>query len=278
MILVNTPAPPPGKLRTGFFQMKGQYFVWRDKGTLDWLLIFTMGGKGRFGHLNGEIITQSGDLVLIQPHILHDYGLEKTLRRWDLLWAHFIPRANWIPLIAWPEEARGIMRLRLTDKEIHKKIQNRFSDVNRLAKDSLSYGEDFAMNALEEVFLRCDRVNPLSKALRLDLRIRRALDYLYQNFEKSISISALAKSSGLSVSRFAHLFREQVGSSPGHFLEMHRLTQARQLLEFTQYSISEIAYRVGFQSPFYFSLRFKHEVGLAPRAYRDEKKSFSSKT
>jgi AraC family transcriptional regulator, arabinose operon regulatory protein len=264
-----TSTPPLDKLTTGFYRMRNRYFAWREKGTSDWLLIFTVAGKGRFGHLRGEIVSQPGDIILIRPQTRHDYGLENTLRRWDLLWAHFIPRAGWFPLLNWPEEAKGLMRLHLGDEDIVQKVRKRFLEVNRLAHDSLSNGEAFAMNALEEVLLWCDRANPESKTLRLDLRVRRTLDYLYQNFENPISIPGLAKRSGLSTSRFAHLFREQVGSSPGQFLERHRLNQARQFLEFTQYSVTEIAYKVGFQNPFYFSLRFKQETGLSPRAYRD---------
>jgi AraC family transcriptional regulator, arabinose operon regulatory protein len=265
-MVINTPAPVFGKLKTGLFRMKENYWTWREKGTGDWLLIYTLSGNGRFGHVHGEFVAGRGDIVLIRPHTRHDYGLEKQLRRWGLLWAHFIPKAEWIPLLTWPEEAQGLMRLKITDEEIRKKIVHRFLEVNQLSM----HQDTFAMNALEEVLLWCDMINPQSKTSLLDVRIRRTLDYLYQNFEKPISIPMLAQKSGLSASRFAHLFRQEVGNSPVQFLEVQRINHACRLLELTQYSVSEIGYKVGFQNPFYFSLRFKRQMGVSPRFYREK--------
>jgi AraC family transcriptional regulator of arabinose operon len=66
----------------------------------------------------------------------------------------------------------------------------------------------------------------------------------------------------------AHLFRAQVGQTPQRFLEQQRLDRAKQLLAFTPNSIKTIAYELGFENPFYFTLRFKRYTGSSPRQYR----------
>jgi AraC family transcriptional regulator, arabinose operon regulatory protein len=268
---VATPSPSLKAVTVGLFHMKNRYSCWRSQGTQDWLMIYTLGGKGRFGYTKGEYIAERGDLVLIAPGTLHDYGLEPMLKRWDLLWAHFLPRNEWMAWLKWPEIAPGLKRLTLEDSEARTKILERFRDVYRLAQSSHQRRESFAMNALEETLLWCDLVNPLSKESRLDPRIQRAANYICEHFAEDLSVSKMAGHCGLSSSRFAHLFREQMGNTPQNFLEMQRLTKARQLLELSQLSIAEIAYQTGFRNPFYFSLRFKqHNRGVSPRAYRQK--------
>lgn len=254
---------------TGHFRERRGYATWRPHGTNDWLLIYTAGGKGRFGYVGGELLTAPGDIVVLRPGALHDYGVEPTLERWQLLWAHFQPRAHWLPWLHWPEPAPGLLRLQLGRKAVAKSVERRLGDMHRLAQSAARRRTDLAMNALEDVLLRCDSVNPAHAMARMDDRIRAAMDFLCRNMTRKILLTEVAAHSALSVSRLAHLFREQVGSTPQQFLEMQRLNRARELLEFTPHSIKEIAYQLGFDNPFYFTLRFKRFVGLSPRDFRN---------
>ncbi len=80
-----------------------------------------------------------------------------------------------------------------------------------------------------------------------------------------------ARRFGFSRSRFATLFRRQVGQPPGEYLESQRLVQARHLLAHTNQTLTQIADHVGFSSPFYLSLRFKKHYGHSPRAFRQQR-------
>ena len=120
------------------------------------------------------------------------------------------------------------------------------------------YGHGFATMFLGEVYGQTP-----------DPRVREALDYLCRHLDQSIPLDALAEHCGLSASRLAHLFREQVAMTPVQFLESQRMRRARQLLEVTGMSVAEVGYEVGYDNPFYFSLRFKKATGKSPRQYRD---------
>jgi AraC family transcriptional regulator, arabinose operon regulatory protein len=257
---------------TGHFVEIAEYATWRTKGTDDHLLIATLAGRGRFGYRAGEIAAEPGDFILIRPGTVHDYGLEPTLRHWELLWVHFHARPHWQAWLAWPAAAEaepGLMRLR-PNPESHTVIIRRMFDVYALAGGALPQRDLFAMNALEEVLLRCHVVNPIGDRRPIDPRVQAAMEFYCQNLSRSVQIEDAAKMTGLSPSRFAHLFREQAGVTPQRFLEQHRLNRALQLLETTQLSIKEIAHQVGFSDPFYFTHRFKHHFGMAPRHYRCE--------
>lgn len=57
--------------------------------------------------------------------------------------------------------------------------------------------------------------NPVALALRI----------IEADYARPLSVPALAKSVGLSPSRFAHLFKQQVGCSPARYLKVYRLGQ-----------------------------------------------------
>ncbi len=263
-----TPCVSTPSLRSGHFRERGRYAVWRSRGTVSWLLVFTVAGAGRFGFDAGEITTGPGQLVLLRPHVLHDYGVENQLRRWELLWAHFHPRTHWLTWLNWPEEAPGLMRLDTTDAVQKRAISKAFCNVTRLASSGIQRREDLAMHALEHILLCCDTVNPSSDVKPIDPRIQASVDFIQRYLATPLPLTAVADAAGLSVSRLAHLFREQIGSSPQRFIEGRRIDQARQSLEFTSRSVGSIAREVGFENAFYFSLRFKRQTGLSPRDYR----------
>ena len=259
-------------LVTGHFQETTGYETWRARGTADWLLIATLEGSGRFSHAGGEFTTGPGDLTLYRPGTRHDYGVAPGPGHWELLWTHFHPRTEWTQNLVWPEAAPGLMCLHLEAGEVRRRVWDRFHEAHSLATGALASSprlrEAFAMNALEACLLWCDTQNPLSEFSRIDSRVRAAMEYMTRRLAESIMLDAVAHSCGLSVSRLAHLFRAQVGLTPQQFLEGQRLDRARQLLELTPRPVGAIAAEVGYENPFYFTLRFKRATGLSPRDYR----------
>jgi AraC family transcriptional regulator of arabinose operon len=272
-IRANTPAPPPGTLVTGHFHKGPRYATYREFGTRDWLLVYTQSGHGRYGHAQGEFVTEPGGMVLVRPGVLHDYGTARGARHWEPLWAHFIPRPGWLPWLDWPEVAPGILHLSLRGHEAAPRVARRFRDLIRLNAGPSRHREDLALNALEEILLWCDLANPQRETAGLDSRIRHSLEFICDRFAEPLNVARVAGQCGLSPSRFAHLFRAQTGETPQRYLELQRLNRARQLLEFTQEPVAVIARSVGFDNPFYFTLRFKRHSGASPRAWRQQRKA-----
>lgn len=267
----DTPSPPPGLIVAGAFRKGSRYFTYREYGTRDWLMVYTLSGQGRFGHDHGDYLTRQGDMILLEPNTKHDYGTARGAGHWELIWAHFIPRSDWRPWLEWPELAPGLRGLSLDQHEQQARIIRRFRSLLRLATGPLRLREPLAMNALEEILLRCDLGNPRREATRLDSRIRQSLDFISEHLAEPLTAARLASHCGLSPSRFAHLFRAQIRETPQRYLELQRLARARQLLEFTQEPVRHIAQQVGFESPFYFSLRFKQHHGVSPRDWRHQR-------
>ena len=98
---------------------------------------------------------------------------------------------------------------------------------------------------------------------RARLRIRESL-------ESSLTIQQVAEEMGVSYSNFRKLFKEHTGLSPATYQQDLRLQRAKELLSTTAMSIKEIAYRLNFDSPDYFSAKFKSKTGHKPSDLRSE--------
>src|SRR5579862_456604 len=112
-----SPVPPYRLLLTGHFREGVGYHTRRSHGSNDWLVILTLSGSGRFGYRGGELRAKAGDITLVAPGTPQDYGVARGAPVWELLWAHFHPRAHWHEWLDWPEIAPGLMQLSLIGRE-----------------------------------------------------------------------------------------------------------------------------------------------------------------
>ncbi|MBL3731940.1 AraC family transcriptional regulator [Lysinibacillus sp. HST-98] len=92
-------------------------------------------------------------------------------------------------------------------------------------------------------------------------------DYIAKNHHQPLTIKHLALISGLSSSYFGEAFKKAFGQSATHYLTALRIGHAKQLLRDTDLLLREIARTVGYSDEFYFSRKFKKEVGISPSAY-----------
>jgi AraC family transcriptional regulator of arabinose operon len=104
--------------------------------------------------------------------------------------------------------------------------------------------------------------------MKYDPRVAFVIEAMQRRMGEQIRIPDFARTVNLSPSRFAHLFREQTGCSPGAYLRDFRLDRARLLLETTSRSVRDIMVEVGFRDPSHFSRDFQKAFGASPRDWR----------
>ncbi|SFS03928.1 AraC family transcriptional regulator, arabinose operon regulatory protein [Microbacterium sp. cf046] len=250
----------------GFFHEGPAYSAWRASGTADFLLIHTTAGAGRLGTAAGELAVGPRDAVLLRPGIRHDYATAAGAPMWEFAFAHFHPRAEWMPLLAWPDAAGGIGVIH-SDAEAHRRVTGALRRAAGVRYGSAVRTELFGMNALEEALLWLDAQNPL--AGRVDERVARVLEHVGAHLADPLDLATLSRVAHLSPSRLTHLFQDQVGISPRRYVERERMLLAGQLLDLTNRSVTAIAGEVGCDDPLYFSQRFRRFAGLSPSAYRE---------
>ncbi|HEX4205812.1 MAG TPA: helix-turn-helix domain-containing protein [Ktedonobacteraceae bacterium] len=286
-----TYSPPPDVLLTGHFIEHHGYAVYRQRGSGNWLMTYTLAGQGLYRQPGIQIEARPGDIVMLQPGALHDYSVPGD-SAWEFLWVHFQPRLDWLHWWQFPEVGLGLYKAHLHAKPTQERVHSAFlqlhgdaSAIPTLQSRQQPHAEDtatqpasseplrmiqqeLALNALEEVLLLIVRENRRATQPALDPRVQRVLEILAQQMQDQHSLETLAAEVALSPSRLAHLFKQEVGNSPMTMLLHLRLNKAARLLEVTSSSISMVAEAVGFRSAFYFSRQFHQHFGTSPKDYR----------
>lgn len=90
--------------------------------------------------------------------------------------------------------------------------------------------------------------------------------HLYSN----LSLNKLAELSGLSLSTFKRACMQHFNSTPSRYIREQRLMKAAELLCISGFSISEIAYRVGFNDLSHFSRAFSLKYNCSPSVYQQQ--------
>jgi len=98
--------------------------------------------------------------------------------------------------------------------------------------------------------------------------VNRARLRIREELESPLTIQQVAEEMGVSYSNFRKLFKEHTGLSPATYQQDLRLQRAKELLSTTNMSIKEIAYRLNFESPDYFSSKFRIKTGRKPSDLR----------
>lgn len=96
------------------------------------------------------------------------------------------------------------------------------------------------------------------------------IEYLKNNYSENINLDFLAKQFLTSKFSLCKQFKKETGESIINFLGRIRLNHSRDLLENSSITISDIAYKVGYDSPAYFSRAFKKSLGISPLEYRNK--------
>ena len=99
--------------------------------------------------------------------------------------------------------------------------------------------------------------------------IREIQIYMNQHFAENITLQNLAEQFFFHPNYLSRLFKEKTGENFTEHLTRIRVNKVKELLDSTDYKISEICEMVGYDNPRYLSKVFKQYVGMTPREYRE---------
>ncbi len=98
--------------------------------------------------------------------------------------------------------------------------------------------------------------------------VSRSIELMEHHLSQTLSLKKLAALVGTSPTSLHREFQQQLQTSPiNHFIHL-KMETAKSLLLHTNLQIQEIAERVGYDNPLYFSAEFKKRVGISPRHFR----------
>ena len=113
----------------------------------------------------------------------------------------------------------------------------------------------------------CDKING-ELANKESQYIRLCKEYIHDNYAKNITLKELAKLANMSPVYFSTQFKREENKNFTDYLIDYRINVSKQLLKGRNFSVSEVAKKVGYQDARYFSKLFRKRVGIKPSEYQ----------
>lgn len=106
--------------------------------------------------------------------------------------------------------------------------------------------------------------------------IKNAFDYINHHYMDKIKVEDLAAECGLSETHFRRLFIASMNMAPMEYVNLVRIQVACDLMKRTDYSMDEVAQRVGFVTTSTFNRNFKKIVATSPYQWKKNPQNYAS--
>ncbi|MBQ4051512.1 MAG: helix-turn-helix transcriptional regulator [Oscillospiraceae bacterium] len=158
-------------------------------------------------------------------------------------------------------------------EQLHEEMQLLFRQLYREYSAPGLYSTQLIRDLFEQMLIRVCRVCPGNFTIGDSSYAGRIGDiqkYIESHFTEDIRIADLAKQFFISPYYLSHTFKAQVGCSPKQYIQLNRLSYAKELLETTDLQVGQIAYQCGFGDINNFIRAFREWFGASPNRYRGE--------
>ena len=113
-----------------------------------------------------------------------------------------------------------------------------------------------------------EKVAQSKTPISTDERMQKAIRYIQQNVNQHLTVGDVADYVGFSKSYFSAYFKKTLGFSVSAFVLRCKLEEGKELLQYTDKSISTISEFLCFSSQSHFHTAFKKQFGMTPSEYR----------
>lgn len=246
----------------------GYYFdIERGRILDEYQMLYLVEGEGVFSSRHVKNVSiKAGDIFLLFPGEWHTYHPLQG-RAWKSYWIGYKGRNM--------DDRMKFNFLSLDKPVYHVGFSNDivylYDSAIKTAKEETVYCQQILagiVNNLLGLMYSLERKMELSRKGGYEDMINKARLRIREGVETKITVQEIAAGLGSSYSNFRKLFKEYTGLSPAFYQQDLKLQRAKELLSTTDMSIKEIAYRLNFDSPDYFSSKFKAKIGCKPSEYR----------
>lgn len=262
-------------IRKGRFNMHVKHFHNQYE------IFYLLEGERQFFFDNRSYLVTSGSLILVDENAIHmtmansdqEFGHDRIIlyverdkmKEFDRIF----PNLN---LVKFFRYHYGVFRLNERQQQdfinLYLRLQEEFDCKNHNYK---------AMIDMEVIqyFIRFMRENHKPAMERMDSNapakyrnICAVADYISENYRQPLPLEDLAERFYISKYYLCRTFKEITGYGINEYRNIHRIREAKRLLEETDLSVSQIAYTLGYESITYFEKVFKVHMTVSPLKYR----------
>jgi len=232
-------------------------------------IVYISEGEGQFRINDHNYFAGKGDMIIYNCGVLH----EERSNPANPLKTYFcgignlqikgVEAGNIIP-----DSSKPVISTGAYSRQVEGYVSTLFEELR-----SQNFGfETVCQNAMVSLLVSVLRIvntyEPQALRMQNDSLGYRIKQYIDLNYTQDIPLHEIANHLYISPYYLSHIFKEEMGYSPIHYLIQRRIGEAKKMLLTTQLSVQEISETVGYANANYFSTLFKKATGKSPSEFR----------
>jgi AraC-like DNA-binding protein len=249
----------------GFYPMANHHYRHRKKGANQYIFIYCTKGKGEIQLNNTKNLLAPNQFFIIPKNTRHEYKADES-DPWSIYWFHFNGTLA-------PELYNRYTRTNTNNyKNIPFPIEKikLFERIFNLFSNNLENQIEYA-NLLSLNFISSFIYHDFESSIDVnhsETLVDSIKDFLLNNLDKSFTLDEIATKFNYSKSYLHTKFKIKTGYPMLVFFNLKKTQKACEYLNYTDLSMKEISFKVGFEDPLYFSRIFKNFMGKSPKNYK----------
>lgn len=165
--------------------------------------------------------------------------------------------------------AAGVIARICTDSGMQHNIAYTLSDVYIRKADKCTVPEDVIDLIGEMQIDFAQRMREIRQNKVYSIHVRRCLNYIYDHLHEQVTLEKLAEVEKLSCCYLSKIFSKETGVPVKRFIVTAKVNTAKNMLVYSDFTLSEIAMSLGFSSQSALSAAFKKVTGQTPAKFRN---------
>lgn len=203
-------------------------------------------------------------LFLVKPNQIHNWSYSHDTKGFIIVCDKHIIDRSLLPLFCLPYiDIEGVL--------LHF-LQNTFKTLIYDYKQNDSLREKIVKTGINYICIHLYRTHQSNQCLEPENKIIvQFSEIITQTLSKNITTKEYADRLSISPEFLTSTCKKRCGKSPKAFILELKITEAKRLLYFSEDSIKEISFKLGFEDNSYFARIFKQKVGISPSLFREQK-------
>ena len=249
----------------GYYPMAKDHCEIEEKGVNHYTFIYCTKGQGKVFCNNKEMLVEPNQFFILPKNKKYECKSHET-DPWTIYWFSFNGSAALNLFTRYELKKNFNAPFSVNRILLFEKFFNLFNKNNQ--EDLLEYATLLGLNFISSfIYTDCDKQDIIKKEETLIDSIKL---FLLNNLDKNFSLDYIATKYNFSKSHLQLRFKLETGYPLMYFFNFKKIQQASEYLNYTDLSVKEISFKVGFQDPLYFSRIFKNYSGKSPRLYRTD--------
>lgn len=256
----------------GYYPKANHHYIRRNRGAQEFIFLYCTKGKGEIYSKGVKNLILPNQFFIIPKEVKHEYRADES-DPWSIYWFHFKGEiANQLYYRYQTIKTKNYKNIAFSKDriDVFDQIFKLFS-LNNL-ENQLEYANLLSLNFISS-FIYNDSNTDINVVNKDDIT-NNVKNYLLQRIDSTLNLNDIAKEFNFSKSYLQSKFKKNTGYSIIAFFNLKKTQKACEYLNYTDLSIKQISYKIGFEDPLYFSRIFKNFMGESPRKYRKNHRKY----